>query len=114
MRVGHGEPAIESVVPLLPVIQNERLSAQQGLFLCPSQVGPSLLEQLQKLMIDVRTEWIVKITAPRSIREDCLRRLFKMNIHPLSLFPGADGLGCRRQAGVRSAIAVVPLDRSIV
>lgn len=88
-----GEPDIENVVPILPSTQNERLSAQQGLFLCPSQVGPSLLEQLQKLMINTRREWIVKIIAPRSLREDALRKLFRMNIHPLSLFPGADGLG---------------------
>jgi hypothetical protein len=88
-----GEPAIENVVPLVPGAQNERLSAQQGLFLCPSQVGPTLMEQLAKLMHPVKDEWIVKIVIPRTLRSEILRKLFQMNVHPLSLFPGADGLG---------------------
>jgi hypothetical protein len=37
-----GEPALDIVVPILPRTHNERLSAQQGLFLCPSKVGRSL------------------------------------------------------------------------
>jgi hypothetical protein len=95
-----GEPAIENVVPLLPRSQNERISAQQGLFLCPSQVGPTLMEQLSKLMHGSNREWITKILIPRSMRRDILQRLFRMNVHPLSLFPGADGLGrfCREKA----------------
>jgi FRG domain-containing protein len=88
-----GEPTIENVVPILPGTQNERLSAQQGLFLCPSQVGPSLMEQLDKLMRPVKHEWIVKIVIPRALRSEILGKLFQMNVHPLSLFPGADGLG---------------------
>jgi hypothetical protein len=95
-----GEPAIENVVPLLPRSQNERISAQQGLFLCPSQVGPTLMEQLSKLMHGSNREWVTKILIPRSMRRDILQRLFRMNVHPLSLFPGADGLGrfCREKA----------------
>jgi hypothetical protein len=95
-----GEPAIENVVPILPNTQNERLSAQQGLFLCPSQVGPSLMQQLDTLMHANRDEWIVKITIPRALRLEILSRLFQMNVHPLSLFPGADGLGrfCKLKA----------------
>jgi hypothetical protein len=95
-----GEPVIENVVPILPGTQNERLSAQQGLFLCPSQIGPSLLMQLEKLMRDVRDVWIVKIVIPRRLRQKVLRKLFQMNVHPLSLFPGADGLGrfCKLKA----------------
>lgn len=95
-----GEPAIEIVVPLLPRSLNERLSAQQGLFLCPSQIGPTLIEQLEELMLGVRDEWIAKITIPATMRREILQKLFRMNIHPLSLFPSADGLGrfCKEKA----------------
>ena len=90
-----GEPAIENVVALVPHSQNVRLSAQQGLFICPSQVGPTLLEQMEKVMFDedIKSEWLIKIVFPRTFRKELLRHLFQMNIHPLSLFPGADGLG---------------------
>jgi hypothetical protein len=95
-----GEPALEIVVPILPAAHNNRLTAQQGLFLCPSQVGTGFMEQLQALMLDVKQEWIAKVVIPRNLREEILRRLFQMNVHPLSLFPGADGLGqfCAQKA----------------
>lgn len=95
-----GEPTIELVVPILPGAQNERLSAQQGLFLCASQLGPPFLDQLRSLMKGVKEEWIVKLEIPKTLRVEILRRLFQMNVHPLSLFPGADGLGtfCSQKA----------------
>jgi hypothetical protein len=88
-----GEPALNIVVPILPRAQNERLSAQQGLFLCPSKVGTSFMEQVEQLMHGIKHEWIVKIVIRRNLREEFLRRLLQMNVHHLSLFPGADGLG---------------------
>jgi hypothetical protein len=88
-----GEPDIKNVVLLLPSTQNERISAQQGVFICPSQVGPTLIEQLEDLMRDIKTEWLIKIVIPRTMRTEILRKLFQMNVSPLSLFPGADGLG---------------------
>ena len=97
-----GEPALEIVVPLIPRAQNKRLAAQQGLFLCPSQVGIGFMEQVTLLMNGVPDDWIVKIVIPRVLRDEVLKRLFQMNIHPLSLFPGADGLGrfCTQKAAL--------------
>jgi hypothetical protein len=97
-----GEPALEIVVPLLPRAQHERISAQQGLFICASRLGPSLMEQTEKLMRSVKTQWVRKIVIPRTLRQEILRRLFQMNVHPLSLFPGPDGLG--RFAGLKSEL----------
>jgi hypothetical protein len=88
-----GEPALNIVVPILPGSQNERLSAQQGLFLCPSRVGTSFMQQAEQLMQGTKHQWIVKIVIPITLREEILRRLLQMNVHHLSLFPGADGLG---------------------
>jgi hypothetical protein len=88
-----GEPDIENVVVLLPSTQNERISAQQGLFICPSRVGPTMIEQLEDLMRGTTTEWLIKIVIPRTMRTEILRKLFQMNVSPLSLCPGADGLG---------------------
>jgi hypothetical protein len=92
--------SVLSRCPIIPGAQNERLSAQQSLCLCPSQVGTGFMEQVQILMSRVRHEWIAKVLIPRTWREDALRRLFQMNVHPLSLFPGADGLGqfCAQKA----------------
>jgi hypothetical protein len=88
-----GEPDLNTVVPVIPRQHNNRLSAQQGLFLCPSRIGPSLLDQLALLMQDSQHGWIVKIVVPRSLQAEILRRLLAMNIHALALFPGLDGLG---------------------
>lgn len=85
-----GEPDLHIVVPVLPGAQNERLSAQQGLFLCPSKIGSTFMEQL---MGRAEHEWLVKIVLPRSMRDEALRCLLRMNVHHLSLFPGPDGLG---------------------
>src|SRR5205085_9529443 len=88
-----GEPSLDIVVPMLPRAQNERLSAQQGVFLCPSRVGIGFMEQVENLMGGINNDWIVKIEVPRTLREEVLRRLLQMNVHHVSLFPGADGLG---------------------
>jgi FRG domain len=89
-----GEPRLKAkVVPLAPRLQNERLSAQQGLFLCPAQVGSAFMEQLEAMMENAKEEWLIKIVIPRALRDLMLKRLFQMNIHSQSLFPGTDGLG---------------------
>jgi len=88
-----GESKIRNVAMLLPRTQNERISAQQGLFLCPSRIGPTFMEQLQELMHDVKSEWALKLIIPRKMRTEILNKLFQMNVNPVSLFPGADGLG---------------------
>lgn len=88
-----GEPALNIVVPLSPRTQNERISAQQGVFLCPSRLNSALLSQMDEMMAGVKDDWITKLVVPRTLREEVLRRLLEMNIHPLTLFPGLDGLG---------------------
>ena len=88
-----GEPKLQILVPILPGAQNARLAAQQGIFLCASQIGTSFLDQAAHLMRGVKSEWIVKFVVSRRMREDALKRLLQMNVHPLTLFPGPDGLG---------------------
>jgi hypothetical protein len=86
-----GERALEIVVPIVPGAQNERLSAQQGLFLCPSKIGTEFMEQAERLMSGNRQGWIVKVIIPRTLREEALRRLFQMNVHPLYCSPAQMG-----------------------
>jgi hypothetical protein len=89
-----GEPKLKTkVVPIIPRLQNERLTAQQGLFLCPSLLGSSFIDQLEVMMNNVAEDWLVKIVVPRALRNQMLKQLFQMNIHSHSLFPGAEGLG---------------------
>jgi hypothetical protein len=51
------------------------------------------MAQIEDLMVDVREDWLVKILIARTLRDEVLKRLFHMNVHPLSLFPGIGGLG---------------------
>jgi hypothetical protein len=68
---------------------NERLSIQQGLFLCPAQVSVGFEENLQAMSLSGTR--IEKLAFPASLREDILAELNKMNINRASLFPGIDG-----------------------
>lgn len=51
------------------------------------------MKQLEALMVGQAEKWATKIVVTSELRKEALRRLFQMNIHPLSLFPGVDGLG---------------------
>jgi hypothetical protein len=59
------------VAPIQPFLMNERLSVQQGMFLCPS--------------------FARKLIIPIIERPTMLRELSRMNINSSSLFPGMDG-----------------------
>jgi hypothetical protein len=68
---------------------NERLTIQQGLFLCPAIVRQSFEQNLEATRLQGTT--IEKLTFPASLREDILAELNKMNINRATLFPGLDG-----------------------
>ncbi len=103
------------VLPTMPLHSSERLEAQQGLFLFPTDPARTFLENLGCLIeaadieqIDnpahlkpydskvhteamVRQLWIMKLVLPAKQRFHTLQSLQRMNIHEASLFPGLDG-----------------------
>jgi hypothetical protein len=84
-------------VPVQPYRLNERLTIQQGLFLCPNNnlIGferslKSLLHHANKKN-GTKIEWLYKLTVEPSARLDVLGMLNQMNINRATLYPGLDG-----------------------
>jgi hypothetical protein len=76
---------------------NERLHAQQGVFVLPLDVSSSFMENLKGSLRDSGKpqdgrDHIWKIIIPSKIRKECLIELQRMNIQNQSLFRGLDGL----------------------
>jgi hypothetical protein len=96
---------IEFVAPLQPFRMNERLTIQQGLFLCPGSAETAFMDNLKGLDDDSRVlrHSLHKIRIPRSLRADVLKALAKMNIGRATLFPGLDGFA--QSLGVNVEVA---------
>jgi len=97
--------------PTAPLRSNERLEAQQGIFLFPCDVARTLKENLECLIgkpfndrarpvpydsskhwtARLREHWVIKCILPKKERFAALRHLHTLNIHAASLFPGLDG-----------------------
>lgn len=85
------EPPLQFVAPLQPFRMNERLTIQQGLFLCPGDLRMSFESNLLAFLKDDFANHVHKIVIPNQLREEVLAMLNKMNINRASLFPGIDG-----------------------
>ena len=79
-------------MPYEPKQTNERMVAQQGLFIVPSTNYETIHNILS--MYDCSQEACKKIIIPSHMRLTGLKRLRNMNITSSSLFPGIDGF-CR-------------------
>ncbi len=85
------------VFPVEPFRMNERLTIQQGLFLCPRTLRWGFETNLKVALIDAASRphlkgaRLYKIVIPGSVRLDLLEELEKMNISYATLFPGLDG-----------------------
>lgn len=80
------------VAPVAPLRMNERLTIQQGLFLCPSNATKSFQENLSSIgsMDDPGLIRRFTIKHPDQIVLS-LQALFRMNMSRASLFPGLEG-----------------------
>ncbi len=103
------------VFEVQPFELNERLTVQQGMFLCPLSVDVPFIESLAATFdlapIDFADSQIeefrslgsikelndniavIKLLLPLGIQHDVLQDLWNMNVNAASLFPGLDGLG---------------------
>jgi hypothetical protein len=78
------------VLPFEPEPLSERLSIQQGTFLCPGNVDRSFMENLAALG-EPQGDEIMKIEAPAAVRGRALEQLRLVNLSRASLFPGLEG-----------------------
>ena len=85
------EPPVQFVAPLQPFRMNERLTIQQGLFLCPGDLRAGFESNLLAFQLNDFADHVHKIVIPNHLREDILAMLHRMNINRASLFPGIDG-----------------------
>ena len=93
------------VAPMQPFRMNQRLTIQQGLFLCPGNVGVSFEQNLLAFQGSGFSGSVHKIVIPRWLRIECLRALNKMNINQGTLFPGLDGFAQSLGLNVQIATA---------
>lgn len=77
-------------IPYEPKMMNERLVAQQGLFLVPS-TNYQTLEEILEIYGYEKGEASKKYIIPSHLRYEGMRRLRRMNITSATLFPGIDG-----------------------
>ncbi len=81
--------------PVNPFRLNERLYAQQGIFVLPIDVTKPFMENLRALVRQNQgADHLCKIviTCDRDLLTSCLTELHRMNINSATLFPGLDGL----------------------
>lgn len=82
-----GRPQI--VYPVSPFRLNQRLTVQQGIFLCPGDVTKTFDENLKSIPGNETNTWRIPI-AP-SARPDLLMAMYRANMSRATLFPGLDG-----------------------
>lgn len=87
-----------------PHFTNQRLMAQQGVFIIPSKNDVPLESIIALYKLEDRE--MVKYIIPKNLRREGLKKLQKMNITAHMLFPGLDGF-CRSF----KFLSLFPLDK---
>lgn len=84
-------PPLRFVGTATPIFLNERLSVQQGVFLCPGDVSAPWADNLTALAGARRRPRIRSFVMSRDAIEDAFQGLARMNVTARSLFPGLEG-----------------------
>jgi len=82
---------IPMLYPVEPFRMNERLTVQQGCFLCPGSVAIGFEQNLLSYGHADIPKNVMKIVLHPQVRREALYDLYMMNINRASLFPGIDG-----------------------
>lgn len=83
------ERSIDFIAPVEPHRLNQRLTIQQGLFLCQGNLEKSFEENLA--VYDRQEKHVLKFILPNQIRAQALSDLNSMGLSRANLFPGIDG-----------------------
>jgi hypothetical protein len=98
-----------------PFTMNQRLTAQQGLFVTSGSPTKSFEDTLVTLLQEIESHIaepgaqepsLAKIVIPANLRRPLMRHLGKMNITAASLFPGPEGMA----ASLREKVATMDKD----
>ena len=81
------------VYPVNPFRLNDRLSAQQGLFLLPGKVSESFESNLCAQAKDNPKQHIFRLNfrCSKQLLQEVFRELYRMNINAATLYPGLEG-----------------------
>lgn len=85
------EQKLHVVFPVEPYRRNERLTIQNGLFLCPGNPNKGFEGNFEEYDQNKMEKHIVKIIIPNKLRVEILTELNYMNINRATLFPGLEG-----------------------
>ncbi len=80
------------VAPANPFRMNQRLSAQQGVFLCPGDIQKSFMENLLPPGTKAAKDQVVRVLLNPTMKTEALRDLRRMNVTSVTLFPDLSGL----------------------
>src|SRR5262249_44586262 len=76
-----------------PLLLNERLTIQQGLFLCPGNAAQPFLKNLKEMdgWNSEKNVYKLRLVLTHAKRTEFARKLKSMNLSSAALFPGLDG-----------------------
>lgn len=81
-----------SVLQVTAYYLHDRITAQQGVFLCPTDISLPFVTNFKSVPGYQDKNLVKRYILPRSIRDRAVAELQKMNITRHSLFPGIGGL----------------------
>jgi hypothetical protein len=84
-------PPVRFVSPATPRALNDRLSIQQGVFLCPADVSRPWIDNLAVVDFAADASRSRSFILDRSLMRDAFDGLLRMNVTARSLLPGLDG-----------------------
>jgi hypothetical protein len=95
-------PHVTAAWPINPFRLNERLRVQEGAFFVAGDISKPFASNLAALARGSRTDNILKIVIPETLRHEALKQLWMMNISSAALFPGLDGFA--RTLGINHSL----------
>jgi len=94
-----------------PYRRNERLSIQQGIFLCPGRVDVPFEENFTNLLDVTNSQSVFRklvIDVDASTRNVIIRHLLGMNVYTAALFPGLEGFAKSIESNLAFPDSLVP------
>lgn len=86
------KPKKPSVMQVNAHYLHDRITVQQGIFLCPTDTSRSFMDNFDPVYDQPMKDLVKRFILPRDTLKEAVAELLKMNISRQSLFPGIGGL----------------------